>query len=385
MKILTLLLVTLISTTVAFAVNWLALIPWRRAKDQHWTERARVYHPVRTGAVSNLLVIPAVLVLVAVVWNRPDLPSWIFIALFSSIGVLIGTMPMDREVFPRITMSDLLRQAGTGSFFRLLSYFVFLGAAALMPNEFNLQVPLILSAVILLWVFWSRELWLRVASKIGYLQPPPDRLQRTVNDCANRMNVTVRETLVLRFPLAQAFALPDTRKLLFTERLLELLTDEELATICSHELGHLTEKPGDYLKRYIILLTYLPWLLFKPMIHNFGALGFFILLGTTILVPKISRKLSHKLETRADEMAKTNEGDPGLYARALTRLYEDALLPAVVAKEQLTHPHLYDRLLAAGVTPDYPRPRPASSMGWNGWFFAMAVGALAALLILGKY
>ena len=44
-----------------FSANWLALVPWRRAKDQHWTERARLYFPVRVAAASNLWVLPAVL------------------------------------------------------------------------------------------------------------------------------------------------------------------------------------------------------------------------------------------------------------------------------------------------------------------------------------
>ncbi|MBL9172320.1 MAG: hypothetical protein JNL10_02195 [Verrucomicrobiales bacterium] len=32
-----------------------------------------------------------------------------------------------------------------------------------------------------------------------------------------------------------------------------------------------------------------------------------------------------------------------------------------------THPHLYDRMLAAGVTPDYPRPEKPSRLTLPGW------------------
>lgn len=85
-------------------------------------------------------------------------------------------------------------------------------------------------------------------------------------------------------------------------------------------------------------------------------------------------------------MVKANESDSGVvYARALEKLHEDTLLPAVVAKEHLTHPHLYDRLLAAGVTPDYPRPKPAGSMAWNGLLVAIALGAFASKLVIGKF
>ncbi len=130
MQFLVLLLAAMISALIAFATNWLALIPWRRARDKHWTERARLYHPVRTAALSNTLTIPAVMVLITVYLKNPDFPSWVLIRLFSAIGVLVGTLPMDREVFPRIALSNLLRQAATGSFMRFTVYFIFIGAAA---------------------------------------------------------------------------------------------------------------------------------------------------------------------------------------------------------------------------------------------------------------
>ena len=44
----------------AFA-DWLGLKAWRRAKDAHWTERARLLWPARSAAVSNIIVIPLVL------------------------------------------------------------------------------------------------------------------------------------------------------------------------------------------------------------------------------------------------------------------------------------------------------------------------------------
>ena len=146
-------------------------------------------------------------------------------------------------------------------------------------------------------------------------------------------------------------------------------------------LAHLTEARSDYYQRYVLWLTFLPWIFFKPMVHTFGVLGFLLLLFTSVLAPFIYRRVSKKLEERADRMAQSNEPDAGTYARALVRLYEDGLLPAVHAKDQATHPHLYDRLLAAGVTPDFPRPAAAGSMAWHGVLFSGALGMLAMILI----
>ena len=197
------------------------------------------------------------------------------------------------------------------------------------------------------------------------------------------MNVPFREVWLMRAPSAQAFAMPGARKLVFTERLLELLSDDEVTAICAHELAHLTESQADRYLRSVQMLVFLPCIYFNPLTHAFGpAFGFFAFYGlifTTVAVPRIFRSISRKLESRADQMAKANEGDPGTYARALALLYKDNLSPAVMAKSRSTHPHLYDRLLAAGVTSDFPRPAAADSMAWHGHIFSGLVGLLFAI------
>jgi hypothetical protein len=70
----------------------------------------------------------------------------------------------------------------------------------------------------------------------------------------------------------------------------------------------------------------------------------------------VGRK-SKKLEERADAHAHASVEDPRIYAQALEKLGQSNLSPAVT-DEAKTHPHLYDRMLSAGVTPDYPRPDP---------------------------
>src|SRR5439155_15850565 len=133
------------------------------------------------------------------------------------------------------------------------------------------------------------------------------RLQTIVQETAVKMNVHFKELCVMRVSLAQAFAMPSSRRLLFSGRLLQLLSDDEIAAICAHELAHLTEARGDYYKRYVAWLIFLPWLFFNPMLHTFGEPGFFPLLLTTVFVPFLYRKISHKLEIRADHMARSNE------------------------------------------------------------------------------
>jgi sterol desaturase/sphingolipid hydroxylase (fatty acid hydroxylase superfamily) len=50
---------------LAWGLNWLALIPWRRSAGKHWTERARLLWPVCKSARFNLwfLVVIGILVI----------------------------------------------------------------------------------------------------------------------------------------------------------------------------------------------------------------------------------------------------------------------------------------------------------------------------------
>jgi len=251
-----------------------------------------------------------------------------------------------------------------------------------MPEDLEIQSLIVPVSVLALCILWNREGWILTGKKLGLVLPPTERLQNIVRATAARMNVSFKDVYRLRSSLAQAYAMPDSRRLLFSERLLQLLSDNEIAAICAHELAHLTETRSIYYKRYVSWLVFLPWIFFKPMVHYLGLMGFFILLWTSVLAPLLARSISHKLELRADHIAHMNDPDEGTYARALAMLYEDNLLPAVNAKKRATHPHLYDRLLSAGLTPDFPRPAPPQATAWHGVLFSAALGMLAMVVMI---
>ena len=110
-------------------------------------------------------------------------------------------------------------------------------------------------------------------------------------DTAAGMNVTVRELWLMRDFMAQAYAMPAGRRLLFSERLLQTLSDDEIAAVCAHELAHLTEARTEYYKRYIRWLMFLPWVFFKPVVHVFGMFGYLILVCFTAVVPRVYRDI----------------------------------------------------------------------------------------------
>jgi len=72
------------------------------------------------------------------------------------------------------------------------------------------------------------------------------------------------------------------------------------------------------------------------------------------------------------ELRPPTESDESVYAPALEKLYRENQLPAVNINDRQTHPHLYDRMLAAGITPNYPRPGRPKKMTWVGTVYACA-------------
>ena len=48
----------LVSAVAVFATNWLALIPWRRNRDKHWPEQARLTTNARAGSEKAIPVSP---------------------------------------------------------------------------------------------------------------------------------------------------------------------------------------------------------------------------------------------------------------------------------------------------------------------------------------
>jgi len=336
-------------------------------------------HPVIVAARSNLLTVPGILMLAVVLLWPASSPLWLFTGVVSYLGANVGTIPLNREVCPRISLRELSRLIVIGVLLQSLIWLVFLGATVFMPDEFDGRALAISAMVAALLVILSRGGSVWIGRKLGLFLPAPERLRKIAADTSIKTNVLFHDVLLIRSPQAQAVALHTTRHLLFTERLLQVLSDEEVASVCAHELAHLTESKAARYSRSIRMLTFLPWMFFNPLTHSFGMAGVFGLCGVTFVIPRLYGKISRKLESRADQVAKANEGDPGTYARALARLYEDNLTPAVMAKERATHPNLYDRMLAAGVTPDFPRPAAAISMVWHGQLFAVLTGMLLGL------
>jgi Zn-dependent protease with chaperone function len=230
-----------------------------------------------------------------------------------------------------------------------------------MPKEMGPVGWGIALATLCFMVALSWRLWIHILSWLRVLKRPPERLQRIVSETTRRLHVPVRNVWLLTAPVSYAAALPLSRELIFSNRLVDLHPDEEIAVICAHELGHLAESRSVLAGRLIGSLTLFPWVFARPAFHAWQVGGIFYLLIATVLLWIFTQRLSRRMEVCADRFAHLHQREEGIYARALEKLYETNQMPAVMPDDRQMHPHLYDRMLAAGITPEYPRPlAPAS-------------------------
>ena len=100
----------------------------------------------------------------------------------------------------------------------------------------------------------------------------------------------------------------------------------------------------------------LPLAAFRPLAALFG---YWAVAAAAIVFLVAARhwvRLYRRMEDVADASALTHQHGEGSYASALEKLYAANLTPAVLSGDSRAYPHLYDRLVAAGVSPTVPRP-----------------------------
>lgn len=364
-------------------IDWISLGQWRKSAGQHWAERARILWPARKTSAMLLLFVPLILSsAVASVWTVEGwqrMSCW----LAATAGSVLGNWFMTRELFPEVSFRSWLHEVAVGWLLRLGLWAILLAIGFTMPGEFNRHVWLAFSGAVLLKLVWP-TLSLRLLRLSGILRPAEPRLLRLVSACEQEGSNRVREVYQLKSIMANAMALPMTGTLLFFDRLLEILSDEEVIAICAHEIGHLAESKWIAACRYLGTMAVLPALLIHPLWVRFGMLGVYGALLMVILWSRMSRKLTRRMEGHADAFALDRTSGSDVYARALERLYEANQVAAVLPGNNGTHPHLYDRMLQCGVTPGFPRPAAPEKFTAIGWLLMVLGPFLIAWLVLSE-
>lgn len=366
----------------------LVSIPLRRLKEGGWAERARLIYPVRRVMALNVIGLPVFLGGMALLYDGP-------LSLFTPVhlGVNAGAAALLAAIFVQVIFVRRFQRERVGPLYRmqgfgamLLVLFPHLFVAALMlvllPDRMNLRAMVILAAGTLAFAFCAWGGGLFIARAVRLAGPASKRLSRIVGEVAARVGVRPRGVYEIRWSKANAFAFPLSRRLAFTDAALRVLGDDEVAAIAAHELGHLSESRLTALARSLGLFILLPLAAARPVIGSFGAYPLLAAVFLVFLVIFILRRMARRMEERADKIAHGHEGRAGTYARALEAIYEANMIPAVLSGKRRVHPHLYDRLVAAGVHPAYPRPKPPpKAPAFLGLFIPLVVIALVLLVL----
>ncbi len=343
--------------------SWLTALKAFKMNEAPWTERARFAYPVWYFNTFSILALLLLLGFVGPSFSELD-HSFLSNVLpgITALLVFFASAAAQAKSIGRLRGIHFSAADGLRNWIIIILIFIphIVVFVAMMPwlsetfDASSVSAMAIAAGLVLLLNFGG-YLWLLRLIRI--LQPASDRLLR-IAARAESGTEPHAEYFLLRWNWANALAFPLKRKIAFTDCAMAELTDEELEVICVHELEHLREPA---LVRYARLLTSFVWLpVFagRPIIGSIGLGGWFCSLVAAYVVAIFIRRMARAMEVRADAAGHKHQANEGLYAQALEKLYAVNLMPAVLRQNNLVHPHLYDRLLASGITPDYPRPNP---------------------------
>lgn len=221
---------------------------------------------------------------------------------------------------------------------------------------------------------WAALLWiaaggsLRIATALGWAKPAPAPIIEAARD-ALPAGVKMPEVLVIDTKVANAIAFPFSGTIACELTIENLLSPDELRAVLRHEMAHLREPRLQTALRMLPNFAMMVLSAWNPITEAFGGIIFAVLLWAFILPGLFLRGRLQAAEKEADHAAHEHEGRA--LADALLKMYAENLTPAVARGTGGTHPHLYDRVIAAGVTPDFPRPAPPP--GIPQWITVVAI------------
>jgi Zn-dependent protease with chaperone function len=352
---------------------------------QHWAERARWAYPVAQVMAQAPLLLT--FVFAAFCWLLMSrllllpVPALVtVVAVLAFLGSSFGCHLAAHQVIPgRIRYSDWPR----GLLIVVVSsgwVIVLMLAIVWMPGQMDATAWTVLGLGAAGILFFTTGCGWWLARLFGVVYPAPERLRLAVERAAQRRNQPTPPVFVLNLPSVNAYAVLFLGWLMFTREAEAMFADEELEAISAHELAHLNEPFLAKLGRLGPSIALIPFMATWPVFNAFGLWGILAIGGLFVGVSWLAGMLSRHLERVADEAGKGYEASEGLYARALEKLYEANLAPAVMPGKGGSHPHLYDRLTDAGVTPEYERPSAPSR--WRAavpLIFTLIIGVVAII------
>jgi Zn-dependent protease with chaperone function len=298
------------------------------------------------------------------------------------VGTVIAGHVIDRTVYPSWSFRSWLAFAGSLLLQSALGWAMLVAGILLMPRPLDASAGLIVGAYLVLNLALASGPLNLLWRRLHYVRPASPRLASIVAEASAATGVPVRAAWELDIPVQNAAALVMTRELAFTRALIAHHDDDAIRAICLHELAHLTEPRWTTILRAAIgPICNTPFLFVLPILDQ-SPIGVVLLWLLSILMRRGFGLVSVRFEKLADRYAMKHTPDPVVYARALERMYESNQMPVVFsARAARTHPDHYDRMIAAGIAPEYPKPEPPESHTSLGLALQLIVGVAFGIFL----
>jgi len=331
----------------------------------HWTERARLAYAAGSAVIWLAGVLPPAAAMVGEVGLQllaPRLQSWMLGFCATWVATLAGVMTARYQWLrtlwgPRVTLRSWL----AGCLVLLLAimphFLIAVVILFVMPETPNARSVVTFGGGILAVTFFGLGGGVLLLRLLGVVGPAPPTIRMMVEQLAQAMKVRGQvKVFELEWAQVNAVAWGLYRAVGFSRPLLEVMTEDEVRAVAAHELAHLLEPRWVRAVRVAHMFSYLPVVLVIKYCGTWGLPAGYLLATAIFLGYK---RFTHRMEQRADRVESEAIADANAYMRSMIKLHEANVHPAVMPGSQ-THPHLYDRLLAAGIQPDFPRPMAPS-------------------------
>ena len=339
--------------------------PRRRATSAHWTERARLAFAPGAAVVCLAVMLPpavAILAEVGLEMLQPQkpagMPGFWTAGLAAVGGVLTARYRWLRELWGvRVTIRSWLAGCLVLVLLFVPHLLVMSVLVILLPDTPNVHSALLIGAGVVAVAFFASGGGVLLLRLLRVMRPAPPHVAVLVEQLAREMKVRGRvRVFELEWAQVNAVASVLYRAVGFSRPLLEIMTPDELRAIAAHEIAHLLEPQWVRAVRVLHMFAYLAAV---PVIKYGGTGGSFAGWLLIMVLVLAYQRFRRRMEVRADRLESQTVADANTYMRSMIKLHEANMLPAVMPGAQ-SHPHLYDRLLAGGIQPEFPRPMAPS-------------------------
>lgn len=350
-----------VAAVASIASDFLALYPFTKCSEKHWVEKARRAYPARLTAIVNPFLLAAFFGTYGWIDNPSSPVIYLIVGAASAyIAAMMLWAYVEKRILERnLKISSLIKSHL--SIWFLFYYPIWILILLLsLPSRLTPGGFVLHGVIFIIYCALAAGGSFMIAKALGLAGPGSSRLRRLIEETHEKLGVAPRRVYEISWIMVNALVYPITKMLVVSKSAMKHLTDRELKAILKHEFGHLAEPLPVVLVRMSGLVFLFLLFSIRQIYGTFGIIGVLVTLLSAFLGIFLLNLLARRMEERADTVAATE--DDGTYAKTLEKIYHLNMLPAVNSSKKSPHPDLYDRMIDAGVSPDYPRPKPPTRL-----------------------